>query len=54
MILCTGTLFGNLKIVGQPVGLFKNIGGGVMDFFYEVGICVYMMCMCDEEVYSIV
>lgn len=38
-----GRLFGSLKMLGKPVGLYKNIGGGVKDFFYEVtfSACLY-------------
>lgn len=30
-----GNLIGSLSILGKPAGLYKNIGGGVQDFFYE-------------------
>jgi hypothetical protein len=31
-----GNLIGSLSLLGKPAGLYKNIGGGVQDFFYEV------------------
>lgn len=30
-----GNLIGSLSLLGKPAGLYKNIGGGVQDFFYE-------------------
>lgn len=30
-----GNLIGSLSILGKPAGLYKNIGSGVQDFFYE-------------------
>ena len=29
------TLIGHAEILGNPIGLFNNLGTGVMDFFYE-------------------
>eukprot|EP00981_Chlorochromonas_danica_P001561 scaffold341_cov154-Ochromonas_danica.AAC.5 len=31
-----GNLIGSLSLLGKPAGLYKNIGEGVQDFFYEV------------------
>ena len=31
-----GRLAGSLSMIGSPVGLLKNVGGGVKSFFYEV------------------
>ena len=36
LLQIAGDFLGNMKLVGRPVGLMKNIGGGVRDFFYEV------------------
>eukprot|EP00595_Chromulina_sp_UTEXLB2642_P002609 CAMPEP_0196768380 /NCGR_PEP_ID=MMETSP1095-20130614/42684_1 /TAXON_ID=96789 ORGANISM="Chromulina nebulosa, Strain UTEXLB2642" /NCGR_SAMPLE_ID=MMETSP1095 /ASSEMBLY_ACC=CAM_ASM_000446 /LENGTH=304 /DNA_ID=CAMNT_0042137889 /DNA_START=62 /DNA_END=979 /DNA_ORIENTATION=- len=30
-----GRVVGSLNVLGKPVGLYKNIGNGVQDFFYE-------------------
>jgi len=30
-----GSYLGNLQLIGKPVGLVKNIGGGLHEFFYE-------------------
>ena len=45
-----GNVFGKMKIIGRPVGLYRNIGGGVKDFFYEVcttclGGCYIIICV---------
>ena len=41
-------LAGSLTAIGRPVGLARNIGGGVRAFFYEVRFfsCVYNQCNC--------
>jgi hypothetical protein len=36
LINIAGNLVGSLNLLGNPAGLYKNIGGGVQDFFYEV------------------
>jgi hypothetical protein len=36
IISITGNLVGSLSVLGKPAGLYKNIGNGVEDFFYEV------------------
>ncbi|RYH32246.1 hypothetical protein EON65_00935 [archaeon] len=38
-----GNLIGSLSILGKPAGLYKNIGGGVQDFFYEVTFACLML-----------
>ena len=35
LVQIAGRLFGSMKMLGRPAGLYKNIGGGVKDFFYE-------------------
>jgi vacuolar protein sorting-associated protein 13A/C len=37
LVQIAGNLFGSLSLLGKPAGLYKNIGSGVQDFFYEVG-----------------
>ena len=36
MLQVAGNLVGSMTMLGKPAGLYKNIGGGVSDFFYEV------------------
>ena len=36
MLHIAGNLVGSMTLLGKPAGLYKNIGGGVSDFFYEV------------------
>jgi hypothetical protein len=36
MVHIAGNLVGSMALLGKPAGLYKNIGGGVSDFFYEV------------------
>jgi hypothetical protein len=36
-------LAGSLSVIGSPVGLIKNIGGGVQAFFYEVCISTILL-----------
>lgn len=36
LVEIAGRLFGSMRMLGKPVGLYHNIGGGVKDFFYEV------------------
>jgi hypothetical protein len=36
LLQIAGNLVGSLNLIGNPAGLYKNIGGGVQDFFYEV------------------
>jgi hypothetical protein len=35
LIAIAGNLIGSLNLLGNPAGLYNNIGGGVQDFFYE-------------------
>lgn len=43
MLHIAGNLVGSLTLLGKPAGLFKNIGGGVQDFFYEVcTVCLFV------------
>jgi hypothetical protein len=41
LVEMVGRVFGSLEVIGRPAGLYKNIGGGVQDFFYEVRDTVY-------------
>jgi hypothetical protein len=34
-IVLAGEMFGSMKILGKPAGLYRNIGQGVAGFFYE-------------------
>lgn len=36
LVQIAGNLVGSLNLIGNPAGLYKNIGSGVQDFFYEV------------------
>lgn len=36
IIEIAGNIVGSLNFLGKPAGLYKNIGSGVEDFFYEV------------------
>jgi hypothetical protein len=46
-----GNLVGSMTMLGKPAGLYKNIGGGVSDFFYEVrvlydkAVCTFCFCV---------
>ena len=31
-----GRVFGSLEFIGKPAGLYRNVGEGVKEFFYEV------------------
>jgi hypothetical protein len=49
MLQIAGNLVGSMTLLGKPAGLYKNIGGGVSDFFYEVRndvtvLCSYVTC----------
>jgi len=35
MVQVAGNLVGSMALLGKPAGLYKNIGNGVSDFFYE-------------------
>jgi molybdopterin-binding protein len=43
---------GSMRIIGKPVGLYRNIGAGVKDFYYEViireipAICGVVLLIC--------
>jgi hypothetical protein len=36
LVELAGQFFGSLSVIGRPAGLYRNIGSGVSDFFYEV------------------
>ena len=40
LIQLAGSVFGSMNALGKPVGLYKKLGNGVQDFFYEVLITV--------------
>jgi hypothetical protein len=35
LVAIAGNVIGSLNVIGKPAGLYKNIGAGVEDFFYE-------------------
>ena len=37
-----GRVFGSLEFIGKPAGLYRNVGEGVKEFFYEVSIIIFM------------
>jgi hypothetical protein len=46
MLQIAGNLVGSMTLLGKPAGLYKNIGGGVSDFFYEVRVHVSVGVLC--------
>jgi len=38
ILAIAGNFIGSLNVIGRPAGLYKNIGSGVEDFFYEVSL----------------
>jgi vacuolar protein sorting-associated protein 13A/C len=43
LIKIARNLIGSLSILGKPAGLYKNIGSGVQDFFYEVILLILLI-----------
>ena len=40
LVTIVGRVFGSLEFIGKPAGLYRNVGEGVKEFFYEVGIAM--------------
>ena len=36
LVTIVGRVFGSLEFIGKPAGLYRNVGEGLMGFFYEV------------------
>ena len=36
LVQIVGRVFGSLEFIGKPAGLYRNVGEGVKEFFYEV------------------
>jgi hypothetical protein len=42
LVTIVGRVFGSLEFIGKPAGLYRNVGEGVKEFFYEV--CSQLVC----------
>ena len=46
LVAIVGRVFGSLEFIGKPAGLYRNVGEGVKQFFYEVKYCRATACTC--------